>query len=133
VAYPPLIEKAEKYKIFFQEKGITINFSPFLGYYNGKHYPESYRDEELRVFGLDHTSRAQFNLRGKICNAGYNVAIVSSAGAINICHQIQEKIGDIYKEIKFKDELVTCPFDFCSCPLKIYDSYLFERAFSETG
>jgi organic radical activating enzyme len=133
VAYPPLLEKAVKYKILFQEKGIAINFSPFLGYYNGKHYPESYRDEELRVFGLDNTCRVQFNLRGKICNAGYNVALVSSTGAIHICHQIQEGIGNIYREIKFKNKLVTCPFDFCSCPLKIYDPYLFEKACSETG
>jgi len=133
VAYPSLLDKAAKYKIFFQEKGIAVNFSSFLGDYHGKKYPESYSDEELQVFGLDKCCRLQNHLRGKACNVGYNVALVLPTGVIDLCHQVHQEIGNIYKNIKFSHKLITCPFDFCNCPLNIYDPYLFEKACSETS
>jgi len=133
VAYPPLFNEVEKYRQFFREKGITIKFTPFEGVYKGKSYPSSYTPEEFRVFNLDPSLIKQFHQQGKLCNAGYNVGVVSSIGIIRPCHQIHEEIGDIYNNIEFKDELVTCLFSFCGCPLKIWDSYLFERAIYETN
>jgi len=133
VAYPPLFNEVEKYRQFFREKGITIKFIPFFGAYKGKSYPSSYTPEELRVFNVDPLLIKQFHQQGKLCNAGYNAGVVSSIGIIRPCQKIHEEIGNIYNNIEFKDELITCPFSFCECPLKLWDSYLFERAIYETN
>lgn len=130
VAYPPLLSEIRKYRAVFEKNGIKINFSRFAGLYNGKSYPESYSEEELDLFGLDKTCRVVSEQREKICNAGYNAAVVLPEGAIQPCYRIRKNIGNIYGKIGLNNNMVTCPFDSCVCPLKVYDPYLFEKALS---
>ncbi len=129
VAYPALLGEADKYKKYFHERGVELYFMPFIGYYNGKLYPESYTSEEFQIFSLDNSCCEGFNSKGKICNTGYNIGIVSPRGDISPCYQRRsEEMGNIYGEIKFADKLTTCPFSFCPCPLYAFDTYLFEKA-----
>lgn len=128
VGYPPLLGEVEKYKNFFKEKGIELGFNPFYGEYNGSIYPGAYSEKEIKAFGLDMKDIEHFYQKGKPCNAGYNVAIVSTTGDIQPCYQITKNIGNIYKKINFADKLTKCPFEFCGCPLKDYDHYLFKKA-----
>lgn len=133
IAYPPLLPEVEKYKKFFRERGIEIKFSPLKpGTYGGKKYPESYTEQELEVFGLygKKSVLKAFSLKGQICNAGYNVAIVYPNGDINPCFEIRESIGNIYKKIEFKHNLVRCPFEQCGCPLRS-NPYFFEKALEQ--
>jgi MoaA/NifB/PqqE/SkfB family radical SAM enzyme len=129
IAHPFLLSQVEKYKEYFQRNKINIKFGQYIGDYNGKKYPESYTTEELNIFNLNKENVKIHNQEGKICNAGYNVGIVCQNGDIFPCHNIREKLGNIYKEdIIFKDKLIICPVKFCECPLKSYDEYLFEKA-----
>lgn len=131
IAYPALLSEAQKYAEFFLKKGIRIGFGPFIGEFNGKTYPESYTEPELKAFGLSERCKGLFSKQNKICNAGYNVGVVSPNGNINACLALHESLGNIYKKIKFKTNTVICPFKFCSCPLNEFDNYLFKKAISE--
>lgn len=131
ISYPPLCSEALKYKKFFEGYGIDIVFTPFIGKYNERPYPQSYSEEELAVFGLKKSDQEMFRQSGKVCNAGYNTAMVGPDGAIYPCEMIKETISNIYQKIEFRDNLIVCPFDFCGCPLNAYDPYLFEKALKE--
>jgi len=132
VAYPPLLEEVEKYKRFFQKKGIQLQFIGFNGYYNRKEYPAAYTQRELEIFGLKDTPHFQmFRPRGKICNAGYNAAVIYENGDVSACWREQANLGSIYNGFKLTNRLTVCSQDHCGCPLNVYDRYLFEKALKE--
>ena len=133
VAYPPLLNEVKKYKQLFKKKGIELNFIPFFGDYSGKKYPGSYTEQELRIFGVDILDVKKLYQRGKICNGGYNAGVVFPNGDIQPCPEIKEDMGNIYEKIEFKNKLIICPFEFCGCPLKSADPYLFEKALEEAA
>lgn len=136
VAYPSLCEEAERYKKIFWKMGIELNFTPFVGRYRGRRYPHSYTDRELNAFDLNLSggnSPQRHYQYHKVCNAGYNVGVVDTKGDIYPCRLIKSRMGNIYADIKFRDNLICCPFRFCGCPLKQYDSYLFKRALAQSG
>ncbi len=128
VAYPPVIKKLNKYRNYFANEGIDFTFGAFTGIYNGKKYPESYSEEELKTFGLSKSEQTKFYQKGNTCNAGYNVFAAFSNGNVFPCFQIKEKAGNIYENIVFEDSMITCPAKYCGCPLNVYDEYLFEKA-----
>jgi MoaA/NifB/PqqE/SkfB family radical SAM enzyme len=128
VAHPSLLDEIEKYRRFFQEEGIHLYFTPFKGRYNGKAYPDSYTEKEIGIFGFDINRIDQFRQRGRLCNAGYNVADVSPKGNVTPCFRIQKSIGNVYQKVEFNSKLIRCPFEFCGSPLKIYDPYLLKKA-----
>lgn len=128
-AYPPLLKEVDMYKKFFEGKGVKLEFNVFCGEYNGKDYPASYTEEELKTFGLAGRPRIKgYESKGKICNAGYNAAKVKTSGDIIPCYQIRENMGNIYEDIRFRDRLIECPYEHCTGPLKDFDPYLFEKA-----
>jgi len=127
VAFPPLLTKIEEYKKFFLEKGIELKFNPFIGEFDGKKYPFAYKNKELKILGLKMKDLTIFRQRGSLCNAGYNFGIVSPDGEVHYCYEIHNSIGNIYDRITFSDKITRCNFKFCGFPLKIYDSYLFEK------
>jgi MoaA/NifB/PqqE/SkfB family radical SAM enzyme len=131
IAYPSMLNEVKKYKEFFKRKKIDIKFFPFIGEYKNKKYPESYTTEEIKMFGLE-KSKNIFNHRGEFCNAGYNAGTVLTNGDIIRCFSIPEKLGNVYKEIKFKEKLIRCPMEFCGCPMKSFDKSLFAKALKET-
>ncbi|MCX5700294.1 MAG: radical SAM protein [Candidatus Omnitrophica bacterium] len=136
VAFPPLLGEVDKYKRFFKEAGIELTFGPFCGEYQGKQYPQAYTEKEIEIFGLNKTSDSDirhFYQKGKFCNVGYNVGVVDLYGDIQPCFLIKEAMGNIYGEISFRNELIKCPFEFCGCPFKDHDNYLFEKALEEHG
>ena len=135
VAYPPLFSEAEKYRIFFNKKGIDIQFKPLFGKYNGKLYPRSYNDEEIEGFGFNRAQIKEYYRYQGICNAGFNAGVVVPNGDIYPCHHKNksEILGNIYKEIKFSKYLTVCPLRYCKCPLKQFDPYLFQRALEQNS
>jgi len=131
VAYPPLAKEVEKYRSFFNKRGIELMFTYFMGTYNGKEYPASYTEKELDVFCLDRERLRTIYPYNKVCNAGFNAATVDSNGNVRPCFQMAESIGNIYTKIKFNDNLTICPFKLCGCPLKDLDPFLFGKANEE--
>lgn len=142
VAYPPLFREVEKYRQFFKENNIELEFVSFFGNYGGKEYPFSYTRDELEVFGLSQLNdikelglgqphRVRYRHQ-KICNAGYNIGEIVGGGDIYICNYIKSGIGHIYEGIKFRKSVIICPFkSFCRCAFYRMDAYLFERARKE--
>ncbi|VAX20531.1 hypothetical protein MNBD_IGNAVI01-492 [hydrothermal vent metagenome] len=128
IAYPPLKDKLNELKSIMQKEIIDFSFAPFYGKLEEKIYPESYTDSELKLFGLTNDEISCFLQKDKLCNAGYNAAVVFSNGNIYPCHQIKEKIGNIYNQINFSKSLIRCPSKKCGCPLNKYDEYLFNAA-----
>jgi hypothetical protein len=134
VGYPPLAKEVQKYKQFFEKKGIEISFEAFVGSCNFENYPESYTNNELKQFGLDSSVRKIWNTHGKNCIAGYNFASISPQGDIFPCERIHTSLNGshIYKKINFNNKMIVCPEIFCPCPFYLYDPYLFNKAITET-
>jgi len=133
VAYPKLFNEADKYRELFKKKGMEFTFDRFRGIYNGKEYPAAYTEQELAAFNIKHDALLDMLLcsKGTMCNAGYNAAVVWANGYVMSCGNIPEKLGHIYKGIRFKNSLIKCPIMHCGCPLKVYDTYLYEKALKE--
>lgn len=132
VSHPSLSGAVKKYRDFFMSRGVKLNFSKFSGLYQGRHYPESYTEEELEAFGIKYSEdMLRYRSLGRLCNAGYNTGVVWSSGEVLPCHGIREVIGNIYGEIGFSDRLMRCPVEDCSCPMSIYHRSLFQRALKE--
>ena len=132
VAYPPFLDKVQKYRDLLRVRGIHLKFGTFIGKYGGKVYPDSYVDKEYRIFGLDRNCASIFRQKGKLCNAGYNVAVVNRKGEIRPCLNLQESLGNIYDSISFKKDLLRCQFDFCECPPSVYGHGLYQKALKRT-
>jgi len=134
VAYPFIIDKVDYYKKMFEENGIELEFQAFRGIWRDKKYPESYTEEEMRIFGFGKGMAYRpdiFNHKGDLCVAGYNVAIINNVGEIHPCYSIFEPIGNIEAGIKLRDTMIRCPYDFCDCPLQVLEPYLFEKALQD--
>jgi len=132
VAYPPLFDKVQKYRDLLRVRGIHLTFSPFIGTYDGKVYPDSYVNEEYRVFGLDRSCVSWYRQKGKFCNAGYNVAVVNRMGEMHPCSKLQESLGNVYERISFKKDILRCQFDFCKCPPTVYGHDIYQMALKRT-
>lgn len=124
-AYPPLAPKVKKYQDFFAAHEIELKFGKFCGKYKNLDYPEAYTPEEKRIFCLEQTTdTSMFYSKGCLCNAGYNACVVFPSGRAEVCCQIHESLGSIFKKITFKNELRVCPHEYCGCPLNTYIPYL---------
>ncbi len=53
--------------------------------------------------------------------------VIQTDGILKPCYQVKEYRGNIYKNIQFNNQLIRCPFDYCGCPLNVYDPYLIDR------
>ncbi len=131
VAYPPHLERLKKDSELLSSLGIELRFGAYYGFYKGRRYPESYSAAEIEEFSLPKSEIDKFKQKGVLCNAGFNVGTVYSKGQIKPCFQYHENIGNVYKEISFKPELIRCNAEYCGCPLNLYDLYLYEKALSE--
>jgi len=126
VAYPSIAKRLNELESTMRKVEIDFEYAPFYGKFKHKVYPESYTKSELRLYNLSNEDISCYSQKGEPCNAGYNVAVVFSNGNIYPCHQIKEKIGNVYDQINFNKSLVNCPSKRCGCPLNKYDEYLFE-------
>jgi len=134
VSFPPLANEASHYLQFFNEKGIRINFVPFLGQYNGKEYPNAYTKQELERFKIQLPRLSYYFRKGKICNAGYNFAFCWEDGNITPClYKNMKKIGTVDTRIELRDDLMVCPYDMCGCPIWAYEPVLLMKSLLKTG
>lgn len=131
LAHPALLREAPALRSRFEGEGIAVSFFPFFGSYRGKRYPNAFTAGELAVFGLGPDDLRVFSPDGRLCNAGYNVAVVRENGDIRPCDALGERLGNIHSRIRFRRGLLRCPFSRCVCPLDAYDPRLFARAREE--
>ncbi|MBU1862735.1 MAG: 4Fe-4S cluster-binding domain-containing protein [Candidatus Omnitrophica bacterium] len=130
VAYPPLVTEIAYWKKYFKTHNVNFLFVPFSGIHKGKHYPAAYTDKEINQFELDPGVRNSFRHFGKMCNAGHNFGVVSPKGTITTCVDVRTSVGNIYKTIRFRDTLLSCPSQTCTCPAFLYDNALLKKSLS---
>ena len=131
VAYPFQLHAVNRYRKIFSDYGIELQFEPFRGIWDNKRYPDAYTEEELRLIepkkylplSLDNYKR-----KGKLCNAGYNIAVVGKKGKINPCFFIDENMGTINRSIRFRKYMRICPFESCRCPFPVFFPAFYEKA-----
>jgi MoaA/NifB/PqqE/SkfB family radical SAM enzyme len=134
IAYPHILDKVEKYKELFGKYGIDLCFKSFRGIWKNKNYPDAYTEEEIKGFNLneyDYYNPTIFNQHNKLCNAGYNAAIILNDGEVRPCYSIHNRMGNIYDKIEFKERMIKCPFKSCPCPFPVFEPYLFNKAVME--
>jgi len=119
IAYPSFVENAQIYSNYLKNYGIDIVFDPFFGMHDNKFYPDSYTEDERKIFNLSQDKIDKFKSKGIICNAGYNVGVINNDGSITACHKIKLSLGHIYEQIHFNNYLIKCPYNECSCPLHV--------------
>ncbi|MBN2566524.1 radical SAM protein [Candidatus Woesearchaeota archaeon] len=130
VAYPPLSTEVKRIRRQFKERGLEFSFVEFQGTYRGKKYPWAYTPEELDRFGFGKEDLIITNhQKGRVCNAGYNAAVVDPHGDVRPCYQIHSmRLGNIYKGFSFRNSLLSCPSSSCPCPLHRIDRSIFHIA-----
>lgn len=134
IAYPVLTDKVQKYKKMFMDKGIELDFHAYRGMWNGKKYPDSYTEEEYKIFNFKkyyNGSKDKHYRKNQLCNAGYNVVIARKNGIIYPCYGIKKKLGNLYRGVKLYKKLIKCPIKYCDCPFLDMDAYLFNKAIAE--
>jgi len=135
VAYPFIVNKVVDYKKVFEGIGINLRFFAFRGTWKGKKYPESYTDEEIKLFNLDNsleTSPDIFKRKGNPCNAGYNIAVMMNNLEIQPCFSIEKNIGSMSKGVVLNKNLIRCPVENCGCPFFAFEPILYNMAVKET-
>jgi MoaA/NifB/PqqE/SkfB family radical SAM enzyme len=133
VAWPGMSEKVSEYKKIMDSFGIGFTFAPYIGRKRLLDYPEVYSENELAKYNLVRENLAWFNQKGERCNAAFNAGVVFSNGDLYPCFQIKEKLGNVYEDIQFNNEMTVCPAKRCACPLNKYDDYLFSKASVKSG
>jgi hypothetical protein len=133
IAYPPLLPEAGKYRDLFGRRGVPLKFSPYLGAFEGRYYPDAYTDEEIAEWGLDPNVRKNYRQKGKLCNAGFNMGVVNQRGDVWPCWKIPRTMGSIFSRFAFRPRMIRCPFDFCGFPCSYFDPDRFEQAVRESG
>jgi len=136
VAYPFIIDKVDQYRKIFWKRGFNLFFNSFRGEWEKKQYPAAYTKKEINTFGLNQVNDFRYDInyrKGLFCNAGYNTMVIVENGDVWACYSLKKKIGSIYDDIDFRDNLIKCPFDFCTCPFPALEPSLFDLALKETN
>lgn len=132
VAYPGILDKCRRYREEFSKAGLDLVFTPFNGEFEGRTYPFEYSKEELDEFGIDPSQIELSKTKGKLCNAGFNVAVIHPMGDIISCDPCKQWLGNIYDNFAFEYTLKRCAKESCHCPMYVHDQDLFDRALELT-
>ena len=128
IAFPPIIKKIFQYKKILKTYNIDLISQPFIGYYNGKKYPLSYKHQDLNQLELDSNNFSFIRkTKGQPCPVGVNFFVIYPSGDIHPCYQIYKKLGHINEGFKVSDKLTICPFEYCSCDPQVMDKNLFTK------
>ncbi len=127
VGWPGYSDIFSEIKNLANKNRLDLRFDPFFGSYKDKIYPESYTEEEISLFSLDREYIKAYLNTDLICNAGYNVAVISPGGTVRSCFQMDGKLGNIYEGFDFNKHGKSCHVKKCGCPLWRLDKTLFAR------
>lgn len=136
VAYPPIIRDLEAIKAMFDAAKVAHFVQPYIGEYEGRHYPQAYTEEERRIIRQTIYSRHDYEFllnlkRPGLCNAGFKFLYVHSNGVVTPCGGAnhQQVLGDlsISPEINFRSGPSPCPGNRCQCDTENVNTVIFEN------
>ncbi len=123
VAYPSIIADLENFRKRFQEAGLKIHVTRFVGQYQDKYYPDDYSKEELDIIlpmMTNPISRMQvdnpFKPMGKRCGAGRQFIWVAANGNVSrCCHHSDKSMGNILRHgVQLNDHNLPCDAEQCT-------------------
>jgi len=118
VLHPRLVARWPDDRAWFAEQGIELTPGPFVGEWQGRHYPEAYSREErlLLLAGNPLAGVVQyFASKGMLCNAGTSFVRIDRHGNAWRCNGVRQRIGHIRDGIELSDSARPCPADICPC------------------
>jgi len=140
VMYPPILNRFEKTFQHLKNKGILVRPRVFRGSYGMKTYPQSYTDEERRLFmryfsecektlnpleerNLDwlfshdrHLLNGELSFKGIHCGAGKDYIYIRYNGDVIRCIG-GDRRGNIFRgQINLDTEPELCKAEICFCP-----------------
>ncbi len=135
VAYPPLLPRLAEFRALFARAGLTFVVNPFQGVHEGRHYPESYTEEQKRLVaaasaGVESAGRdaphGEFvrqildreSPKGRLCRSGSRHVRVEDDGRVYRCGEYStrnwERLGDFFDEnLRLWDEPRLCRSGCC--------------------
>jgi len=123
-AYPPYLDKLDKYVEETEKAGEKLKVIPYCGTYNSVSYPDGYTKDQKEKLGINEVWEKNVTKKGILCAAGYKTALIFPDGDVARCGQIGEKfiIGKIFtNDFELLDKPLPCEADMCPC-LKIVSS-----------
>ncbi len=127
VMYPPLISRFKETYEKFKQQGIEVEAKVFRGKYQGKEYPQSYTDEERKMFydlipsEVDRAaSFHNLSFKGVPCSAGLRLVRINPDGSVTRCPHDHEKLGNIFtQKLNLHKKPKKCDVPYCKCTLAI--------------
>lgn len=123
VAYPLHLKRMPEDIKIFQDNGVQILPSMYVGRFNGKEYPvykgnSSYNKDELNLIYsyCNHTKMVIDHKKGDFCHAGLKSFYINSQYQVFPCNSINKKIGDFWDDWNVFDKVIRCPQKFCGTP-----------------
>jgi MoaA/NifB/PqqE/SkfB family radical SAM enzyme len=149
VVWPPLIKQFKKDQAFFNQRGIKLFPTLFIGNYRGKQYPEDKGIVTYTQEDLDWIERYNPDAlivltpsRGQLCPAGSRAFFIDSNYNVYPCTASQKKIGQFYEKWETLKKVVKCPIDRCYCPFNkpfainanhLQQRYIMQKAVRKLG
>ncbi len=136
VAHPLQLEQMGYFQNRFMENGLYFIPLPFRGKYNGKDYPNAFRDEEKKMLytstsnlNEEHKERVKNHLnqvvsKNKLCTAGLLYARVDNDGTVYRCGHYATNsrngtIGNLFNEnFRLLKEPFPCEQEVCPCEFR---------------
>jgi MoaA/NifB/PqqE/SkfB family radical SAM enzyme len=123
VAFPPHLKRLRDDIKIFQDNGIEILPSLYVGRFDGKEYPVykgryGYSDDELDLI-LEYNKHAKVTLeheKGQCCQAGISSFYINPDYQVYPCNTINTKLGSFWGEWKKLPKVLQCQEEFCYSP-----------------
>ena len=128
VAYPPYLDRIERWIGELRDAGYTANALRFGGEWRGMKYPEAYTEAEtamlLPLCAEETSAREHLDLylgtgspRGRMCRAGMEYCYVGWDGTVRRCvvPQDDDVLGNIFDDVELLTEAKVCQASVCPC------------------
>lgn len=118
VAYPRDLHLLNSVIAEFAAAGESVKVIPFVGEYEGKHYPDAYTAEQKQAIGMGEAWLEQKRPKNRICTAGNKSALLLPDGNVTRCGQIGDRAifaNFFAPDFELMREPQPCDVDFCPC------------------
>lgn len=123
VAYPPDLKRMKEDIRIFQDSGVEILPSMYVGRLNGREYPVhngslAYTPEEMDQIMLykNNANQVLEHTKGCTCHAGITAFFIDAYNNVYPCNTISKKLGNFWGEWKTFPKVIRCPEHFCGSP-----------------
>lgn len=139
VAFPPMLKQINSIYKELKAKNLQVFTQPFIGKWDGKDYPDDYKDEEENLLRTMMYSRHDYEFLLKLkkpglCNAGYKSIFVNPFGEVFPCGmgKYEKSIGNLAETaaVELNTKPLPCSFSKCQCDTENINTVKFEQYYT---